>query len=153
MKKRGLLALIMAVGFSNANEAVRCDSYETIQNAYEAGDVWGVLTSVDLHDCNPEKIRSAETIRDYVEQLCELIEMTRFGECQVVHFGEDEKVAGFSMTQLIETSLISGHFANATNAAYIDIFSCKIYDPAVVVEFTKEFFEASDATAQVAVRN
>ena len=41
------------------------------------------------------------------------------------------------MVQLIETSLISGHFANDTNSAYLDIFSCKGYDPAVVEEFSK----------------
>ncbi|HTM64111.1 MAG TPA: S-adenosylmethionine decarboxylase [Gammaproteobacteria bacterium] len=102
---------------------------------------WGLSCSVDVKNCNPVIIRSAELIRDYVVKLCELIEMKRFGECQVVHFGEDEKVAGYSMVQLIETSLISGHFANATNAAYIDIFSCKTYDPAVVAEFTKNYFK------------
>ncbi|MBN1549630.1 S-adenosylmethionine decarboxylase [Candidatus Babeliales bacterium] len=151
--KKLCLALIMTVGFINVHAAVRCDSYETIQEAYDQGEVWGVLTSIDLHDCNPETIRSADAIRDYVVQLCELIEMRRFGECQVVHFGDDEKVSGFSMTQLIETSLISGHFANFTNTAYIDVFSCKLYDPTLVIDFTKKFFEAADATANIALRN
>lgn len=102
---------------------------------------WGLSCSVDVKNCNPLIIRNAELIRDYVIKLCDLIEMKRFGDCQVVHFGEDEKVAGFSMVQLIETSLISGHFANATNSAYIDIFSCKCYDPAIVAEFTKDYFK------------
>jgi len=70
--------------------------------------------------------------------------MKKFGDTQVVHFGEDKKVAGFSMTQLIETSLISGHFANQTNHAYIDIFSCKYYDPQVAADFTQEYFKAKD---------
>ena len=102
---------------------------------------WGISTSVDIKNCSPIIIRSAELIREYVVQLCDLIEMKRFGDCQVVHFGEDEKVAGFSMVQLIETSLISGHFANVTNSAYLDIFSCKSYDPVVVAEFTKNYFK------------
>jgi S-adenosylmethionine/arginine decarboxylase-like enzyme len=105
---------------------------------------WGLLSSIDAQSCNPEAIRSAESIRKYVYELCDLIEMKRFGECNVVHFGEDERVAGYSMFQLIETSCISGHFANATNASYIDIFSCKEYDPAVVAEFTKNYFQASE---------
>ena len=75
-------------------------------------NLWGMSTSVDLYDCNPSIIRDAEKIKEYVKQLCDLIEMKTFGECLVVHFGEDPKVSGFSMTQLIETSLISGHFAN-----------------------------------------
>jgi hypothetical protein len=36
--------------------------------------------------------------------------------------------------QLIETSLISAHFANLTNTVYLDVFSCKPYDPEVVEE-------------------
>jgi S-adenosylmethionine decarboxylase len=70
--------------------------------------------------------------------------MKRFGDTVVVDFGEDERVAGFSMTQLIETSLISGHFANQSNNIYLDIFSCKFYDPNVVADFAKTFFEAQD---------
>jgi len=48
------------------------------------------------------------------------------------------------MVQLIETSLISGHFANQTNNVYLDVFSCKFFDPNTVAEYAKEFFEARD---------
>ena len=114
---------------------------------------WGMSTSVDLYDCNPNLIKDAEYIKKYVKELCDLIEMKRFGECQVVHFGEDPKVSGFSMTQLIETSLISGHFANNTNAAYLDIFSCKWYDVEQVVSFSRKFFEAKYAIHKVSKRS
>lgn len=113
---------------------------------------WGILTSVDVLSCDPNKIRSRQEIEVYVYALCHLIEMKRFGECQIVHFGEDERVAGYSMTQLIETSLISGHFANASNSAYIDVFSCKYYDPQTVASFTAEFFGSTDYDYNVALR-
>ena len=74
--------------------------------------------------------------------------MKRFGETQVVHFGEDERVAGFSMTQLIETSLISAHFANQSNTTYLDVFSCKAYDPEVVTRFATSFFKAKRVKRQ-----
>ena len=119
---------------------------------FEKNNAWGLLTSVDLYECNPKTITDASAIKRYVDELCELIEMKKFGETQVVHFGEDEKVAGFSMVQLIETSLISGHFANITNNAYIDIFSCKFYDPNVVVEFTKKFFDSKNAKMHYILR-
>jgi len=80
-----------------------------------------------------------------VLELCELIDMKRYGECHVVNFGEEERVAGFSMFQLIETSNISGHFANASNAAYLNIFSCKMYNTELVEDFAKKFFEAEDS--------
>ena len=125
---------------------------ENVATKLDAAAPWGVLTSLDIYGCNPDTIRDAEKIRNYVIQLCDLIEMRRFGECLVVHFGEDERVAGYSMVQLIETSLISGHFANQTNAAYIDVFSCKSYDSEKVAEFTRNYFEGDDYRMHVASR-
>ena len=113
-----------------------------IKEEFERNQSWGLLTSLDLFCCDPEIIRKEEDIKQYVRELCNLIEMNRFGETQIVHFGEDENIAGYSMTQLIETSLISGHFANKTNSAYIDIFSCKYYDPLKAADFSKNFFKA-----------
>lgn len=113
---------------------------------------WGLACSVDLKNCNAEKIRNSETIKDFVIKLCELIDMKRYGETVVIDFGEDPRVSGYSMTQLIETSLISGHFANQTNAAYLDIFSCKEYPPKKMAEFCKEYFEASDYSLHIVFR-
>jgi len=115
-----------------------------LEQKYGSDVSWGLLSSIDLHSCNPVTIRSAEKIKQFVKELCELIKMKRYGECQVVYFGEDPRVSGFSMTQLIETSLISGHFANQTNNVYLDIFSCKFYNPKVAAEFAKKFFQAKD---------
>lgn len=114
--------------------------------------VWGIACSFDIYNCNPETIRSAEKIKQFVKELCDLIEMRRFGDTVVVHFGEDEKVAGFSMTQLIETSLISAHFANQTNTTYLDVFSCKPYDPEVVRDFAQRFFGGSHTITNVNLR-
>jgi S-adenosylmethionine/arginine decarboxylase-like enzyme len=116
---------------------------QTIVEQAVEQSAWGIASGFDTYDCDPATIRSSEKIRQFVIELCELIEMRRFGETLVVHFGEDERVAGYSMVQLIETSLISAHFANQTNTVYLDVFSCKPYDPAVVADFTKEFFGGS----------
>ena len=116
-------------------------------------DCWGLYTSVDLKGCDPVSIRDAEKIHRFIIELCDLIDMKRFGEPQIIHFGPNERVAGFSMTQLIETSLISGHFANETNAAYLDIFSFKEYEPSKAAEFCKNFFGAESATYQVLFRD
>ena len=107
----------------------------------------------DLKNCNPETIRDAGKIREFVIQLCDLIKMKRFGEPQIINFGPCERVAGYSLTQLIETSLIGAHFANETNAAYIDIFSCKEYAPQLTAEFCREFFGADNATVHIAFRD
>lgn len=121
------------------------------QEATERG-VWGIASAIDIYDCDPASIRDADYIREFVVELCDLIEMKRFGETQVVHFGEDERVAGFSMVQLIETSLISAHFANQTNAVYLDVFSCKPYDPDIVREFAQRYFRGIRSNMNVTFR-
>jgi S-adenosylmethionine/arginine decarboxylase-like enzyme len=117
-----------------------------------ATDVWGILSSIDIYNCNPVTIRDAGEIRRFVAELCEIIGMKRFGETQVVHFGEEERVAGFSMVQLIETSLISAHFANLTNTAYLDVFSCKPYEPEEVQKFAEAFFGGEHSLLSVTLR-
>ena len=128
------------------------EKIQILKEDYEKENIWGLLTSIDLHHCNPELIRDTGAIKRYVDELCRIIEMKKFGDTLVVNFGEDERVAGFSMTQLIETSLISGHFANKSNAAYIDIFSCKFYDPQVAADFTQKFFQAKEMTIHYVLR-
>jgi S-adenosylmethionine decarboxylase len=120
---------------------------------FELSNAWGILTSVDIADCDPQKIRDSAFITTYVHKLCDFIGMRRFGDTVVVNFGEDMRVAGFSMTQLIESSLISGHFANQTNRAYIDIFSCKFYEPRYVAEFSLKMFGGTNYVMQVALRS
>ena len=115
-----------------------------VREEYQLVNAWGLAAGIDLHGCNPETIRDAEKIKQFVVELCDRIGMKRFGECTVVNFGEDERVAGFSMSQFIETSMISANFANQTNTAYLDVFSCKYYNPYEAAEFAKEFFEAED---------
>lgn len=129
--------------FNNDNEVLE---------AFNSQDNWGICLALDLKDCDLDLIRSEEKIKQFVVELCNLIDMKRFGETVVVNFGEDPRVSGFSMTQLIETSLISGHFANQTNAAYIDIFSCKFYPPFKATEFAKEFFKAKSVNQTVFFR-
>lgn len=127
-------------------------TFEEIKKKFADIDAWGLLSSIDLYGCGAEKIRSKESVAEYARALCDLLGVKRYGECLVVNFGENERVAGLSLTQLIETSLVSGHFVNLTNAAYIDIFSCKLYDPVRAAEFTKKFFEAREYTIQLTFR-
>jgi S-adenosylmethionine decarboxylase len=103
---------------------------------------WGVSTSIDLYNCDLALMQDTKAIKDFVRELCDRIKMRRYGETQVVRFGDDPRVTGFSMTQLIETSLISAHFADNSCAIYLDVFSCAPYASNTVAEFAKDFFKA-----------
>ncbi len=123
--------------------AIPRTSDEKVMEAFRRSNAWGLVVNVDLKDCNPEKIRNPDKIHEFIVKLCDFIDMKRFGEPTIVHFGQNDRVAGYSMMQLIETSLVSGHFANDTNAAYLDIFSCKEYPPEKTARFCQEFFGAA----------
>ena len=122
---------------------MREDDDAQIAHAYSRLKPWGMSASIDLQECNPETIRNPEKLQEFVVSLCDLIEVRRFGEPSIVHFGRKSCVEGYSLTQLIETSLLSGHFANESNSAYIDIFSCRSFPPYKAAEFCRDFFDLS----------
>jgi S-adenosylmethionine decarboxylase len=115
-------------------------------------EYWGVSSSIDLYNCDLSLMQNADAIREFVRILCDRIKMKRYGETQVVYFGDDPRVTGFSMTQLIETSLISAHFADASCVIYLDVFSCAPYDPQDVAEYAREYFKAESYNINVAYR-
>jgi S-adenosylmethionine decarboxylase len=57
------------------------------------------------------------------------------------------------MVQLIETSLVSAHFAEDSNAVYLDIFSCKWYDADAAAAFATEFFRGERVRIQTCIRH
>ncbi len=136
----------------NTLNAIAPVSASSLRETYEQSSSWGLSASIDLHNCKGDTIRDAEKIKQFVYELCERIGMKRYGECNVVRFGQGD-LEGFSMTQFIETSLISAHFdEKIANAAYLDVFSCKYFDPHETAEFAKKYFEASDYTLNFALR-
>jgi len=115
-------------------------------------EYWGVSSSIDLYECDLALMQNADAIREFVKILCDRIKMRRYGETQVVFFGDEPRVQGFSMTQLIETSLISAHFADASRAIYLDVFSCAPYNPEAAAKFAAEYFKADRYNLNVAHR-
>lgn len=109
----------------------------------EWGRPFGWQLLLDLYDCDEQKISSREEIVRFTVELCEHLDMRRFGEPLVEHFGFGKaETVGYSLVQLIETSAVVGHFSEVKHATYLDIFSCKEYDAEVVTEFAKEFYSA-----------
>jgi len=114
---------------------------------------WGVSSCIDLYDCDLQLMQDEAAIKGFVRELCDLIKMQRFGETQVVRFGDDPRVTGFSMTQLIETSLVSAHFADNSKAIYLDVFSCAPYVPDEAAAFAAHFFKAKRHKVQIVKRS
>jgi len=125
---------------------------DLIQAQFAEETPWGLSMSLDLYDCDLALMKDEKKIREFAKTLVKRLDMKAFRDTLVVNFGEDEKVAGFSMFQLIETSGIAGHFANHSKAIYLDIFTCKTFRPHDAAAFCKSFFKAKKMHIQIAFR-
>lgn len=65
--------------------------------------------------------------------------MVAYGKPLVVKFGSGNK-AGYTLVQLIETSNICAHFVEETDDMYLDVFSCKPFNPSDVEAVVKRYF-------------
>ena len=114
---------------------------------------YGKELILDIFGCDPKIIRSKKKILEYSNKICNLIKMKKYGKpiCERFGFGKDF-TAGFSLVQLIESSLVSGHFSELWNKVYINIFSCKNFDDKKAAAFTEKFFKAKKIKNRVLIR-
>jgi len=119
---------------------------------FDQGENWGMATAINLYNCNPDKVRSKDYIVKFAQKICKIIDMKAYGDPLIINFGDDEKASGYTLVQLIETSNINAHFVNISNVVYLDIFSCKWFDPQVAEEFSKNFFEAYSSESRSILR-
>jgi S-adenosylmethionine/arginine decarboxylase-like enzyme len=104
---------------------------------------YGYELIIDLLGCDQKIITSKKKLQEYVDRLCKLIKMKKYGKTLLPYFGQkNPRTTGYSLVQLIETSSITGHFSDILKSAYINIFSCKKFDHRIAKDFTKEFFKA-----------
>lgn len=113
---------------------------------------WGLQFIVDASECNPESIRNVSHIKRFAKELVKSIHMVPYGEPRVVHFGKGKK-QGNTLIQLIETSNIAVHFVEATNDMYFDLFSCKDFDPKIVKDLLRLYFQPNRMHTHLLYRN
>ncbi|MBU2504751.1 MAG: S-adenosylmethionine decarboxylase [Candidatus Omnitrophica bacterium] len=116
-------------------------------------NAFGYELIIDLTGCDKNIISSKKKLQVYVDKLCKLIKMKKYGKTLLPYFGEKAAFTkGYSLVQLIETSSITGHFSDLWGTAYINIFSCKRYNHALAKKFTCQFFSAKKAKARFLIR-
>ncbi|MCM8820112.1 MAG: S-adenosylmethionine decarboxylase, partial [Candidatus Omnitrophica bacterium] len=116
-------------------------------------NIFGYELIMDLFDCDQNIITSKKKLQLYVDRLCKLIKMKKFGKTLIPLFGANKPhTKGYSLVQLIETSSITGHFSELWKTAYINIFSCKTFNHKLAEEFTKKFFGAKKIKSRFLTR-
>lgn len=117
----------------------------------EAISAWGYHLIIDARRCEHHKITDAQNIYDFTKHLVKNIDMVAYGEPQIVKFGSGNK-EGYTLVQLIETSNICAHFVDENDTFYLDVFSCKEFDPEAVVFLCKQYFDCDITNKAFLVR-
>lgn len=113
----------------------------------KSGKSYGFELILDLHNCDPT-IFTRKHIRNYFKKLCSLIDMERadLHWWDDLNTPEEEKetephLKGTTAIQFIKTSNITIHTLDLLKSVYLNIFSCKDFDPEIVKQFTEEWFK------------
>ncbi len=123
------------------------DSLDSLKKEYDEHQCWGMVASIDLYDCHPQLIKTPEKIQGLIDGLIDAIKMKKFGNSMIQRFAEGE-LEGYSALQFIETSSVTMHFDEGKNRAFIDVFSCKFFDPKMAEKFCQDYLEAKSAKTQ-----
>lgn len=110
--------------------------------------IYGYELALDLHGCDVSTF-NRESLNQFFSELCDLIDMEK---CEV-HFWDDAGVPleerqtlphtkGTSAVCFILTSTIVVHALDLLRAVYINIFSCKDFNPEAAKNFSLNWFRA-----------
>ena len=113
---------------------------------------WGYHLMLNARSCLGSTIRSETRIREFTHTLVKKIDMVPYGPPQIVMFGTGNK-CGYTLVQLIETSNICAHFVEETDDMYLDVFSCKDFDPEIVKRIVADSFEPSSVDTLMVLRD
>ena len=113
-----------------------------------AQHTYGHELVLDLHGCNVEMF-NRDSIDRFFTELCDLIDMKK---CEV-YFWDDLDVPeeerqtaphakGTSAVCFILTSSIVIHTLDLLESVYVNIFSCKSFDPETAADYASKFFQA-----------
>jgi S-adenosylmethionine/arginine decarboxylase-like enzyme len=100
---------------------------------------WGVLAAIDLHDCDRDRLADPGNIRSFVSALIDAIGMRARGALALERVGDDQ-LEGWSAMQLIETSSITLHADEVFGRCFVDVFSCRPFDPDLAAAIAVEHF-------------
>ncbi len=111
---------------------------------------YGKELILDLHDVKNIHLFNRKDLEHFFIDLCDLIDMER----EDLHFWDEtytpeaekyteEHLIGTSAVQFIRTSNIVIHTLDVMKRVYLNIFTCKDFDPEVAKEFCRKYFNGT----------
>ena len=118
---------------------------------------YGKALILDLHECDTNKFNRKD-LREFCKHLCKLLNMKRIKLVFWDYKGypEEYKLApvhlkGTSAIQFISTSNITIHTLDVMKRVYLNIFTCKDFEPKVAEMFCRNFFNCKKVKQSVVI--
>jgi len=119
---------------------------------------YGKELILDLHDCDPSTF-NRESLTMFFRRLCELIDMTP----ELLCFWDDVGVPpeecqmqahtkGTTAVQFILTSNITVHTLDMLGKVFVNVFTCKDFEPQIAIDFAAKWFHGKVVASHVIER-
>jgi S-adenosylmethionine/arginine decarboxylase-like enzyme len=113
---------------------------------------FGWQLRLQLAGCRTSIIESQGRCATWARELCREIGMTPYREPIVARFGVgDLEGITLVLVQRLTTSAIVLH-CDPPDSAFVDVFSCKEFDPKTAADFSVAYFGATAATGDYTCR-
>ena len=118
---------------------VKPEELDDIPSSGKNEQHWGYHLLVDASDCNHD-IDDPKIVELFIRELVKKLKMKPIGQPMVVKVnGEDGR--GTTAVQIITTSTITFHGDDEKWSVYLDVFSCKEYEPKVALDLFNRYFK------------
>lgn len=127
-------------------------SVYTGTKATQKDEHWGYHLILDCSNCNKD-IDNTKKVAEFLSTLVKELKMKAIGKPVIYQPKGAFDQRGISATQIISTSSITFHGDDEEWAAYIDVFSCKVFRPKVVIKTVQKFFQPKHIGALMLFRD
>lgn len=106
---------------------------------------------VDARGLNIENLFKSdrEYVKLFVNHLIRAVDMKRWGRIKVMYLHTPAELRGLSVVQMIHTSNLTLHIFENDDSLNLDLFSCKGFDPKVVIDVVRLYFNPTELTTQL----
>ena len=114
--------------------------------------IYGLELVLEVFGCDLKDLKSKERIQEYLDKATKIVKLEKYGSPRIKRFmGGNNWNEGYSFFQFLTTSSITGHYIEPDRIAFINIFSCSMFDPEKAIEFTKKFFKVKKIKTKLIV--
>lgn len=120
----------------------------------KAKAIYGYELVVNASGCSDPSLITKPKLAEFTTELCQAIDMKMVLEPFFWDAIDSDKphVQGTSFVQFLETSSIVIHTLTITEIVFLNVFSCKEFNPAVVEQHVQQFFQPQHLDSQLIER-